>query len=414
MSSAGSVNSDFAAREFSPRVRLSIVMTHPIQYYAPWFHFITQQCRDIDLIVHYCVTPTPEQQGVGFDEAFKWDSSLLEGYDYEILRAPSSAMTIHSSSFFGVTVPEITTAIRRAKPDVAMVPGWYSVSLVMAAISARAAGIPVLYRGDSQLMTASGFPARARRVRTTALLKLFTGFLSVGKRNHSYLRSYGVPEKRISFSPPCVDNSFFSNAADSVDRTAERAALGISEQEFVVLFAGKLEPKKRPWEVIEAAGLMDSHPTVVIAGSGEMDHTCRRIAASTNAVTHFVGFMNQTEIARLYAVADCLVLPSDYGETWGMVVNEALAAGIPCVVSDRVGCSPDLIDDGQTGYVVPFADTAALAEALQKIRDALCRGHVFKAACRARAELYSLAAATRSLRSAIHTALGPAWSKDPI
>ena len=257
------------------RVRLSFVMTHPIQYYAPWFRYITTNVPEIELMVHYCVTPTPEQQGVGFDEPFMWDASLLDGYEYIILRQPSRKVMIHSSSFFGVTVPEIGRSIRQANPDVVVVPGWHSVSLVTAAATARASGLPVIYRGDSQLWTPEGFPAPPKRIRTRAMLALFTHYLCVGERNYSYLRSYSVPESRIFFSPHCVDNDFFSNIAGTVNRESERAKLGIARDAFVLLFAGKVEEKKRPWEVIEAAGSMDEPPTVLIAGSGESEERCR-------------------------------------------------------------------------------------------------------------------------------------------
>jgi glycosyltransferase involved in cell wall biosynthesis len=76
----------------------------------------------------------------------------------------------------------------------------------------------------------------------------------------------------------------------------------------------------------------------------------------------FAGFLNQSEISRAYVAADCLVLPSDYGETWGLVLNEAMASGIPAIVSDRVGCGPDLVIENQTGAICPFGNGAALAE----------------------------------------------------
>ena len=376
-------------------------MTHPIQYYAPWFRFITANVPEIQLKAHYCVIPTPEQQGVGFEEPFTWDASLLDGYDYVILRKPSRKVTIHSSSFFGVTVPEIAASVRKARPDVVLVPGWYSVSLVIAALTARLSGIPVLYRGDSQLTSTWEYLSLLKRVRTRVILDLFSHYLSVGKRNHDFLRHYAIPESNIFFTPHCVDNDFFHRSAAGIDRNAERAALGISADAFIVLFAGKLERKKRPWEVIEAAGLMEDPPIVLIAGSGEAEERCRLAAMKSRADVKFLGFQNQTEIARLYGIADCLVLPSDSGETWGLVVNEALAAGLPCIVSDRVGCGPDLVENGKTGFVIPFKDTKAQSQALRTIRSKIAEGHSFSVDCRERAALYSFQTATIGLMRAV-------------
>jgi glycosyltransferase involved in cell wall biosynthesis len=375
-------------------------MTHPIQYYAPWFRYIAENVPHLQLKAHYCVIPTPEQQGVGFEEPFTWDASLLDGYDNVVLRKPSHKVTIHSSSFFGVTVPEIAASVSDANPDVVLVPGWYSVSFIIAALSARLGGLPIVYRGDSQLTTRWEYVSTAKRLRTQTVLRMFTHFLSVGKRNHAFLRSYSIPESNIFFAPHCVDNDFFHESASSVDRPAAREALGIARDAFVVLFAGKLEQKKRPWEVIEAADKIDRPPVVLIAGSGEAERRCRAAAAACKADVRFLGFQNQREIARLYGIVDALVLPSDSGETWGMVVNEALAAGVPCIVSERVGCGPDMIEDGKTGFVIPFKDTGAQAKALRDIRERLESGNDFSDACRARAAAYSFEAATTGLTDA--------------
>ncbi len=86
---------------------------------------------------------------------------------------------------------------------------------------------------------------------------------------------------------------------------------------------------------------------------------------------HVAGFQNQTELPAWYAAADVLVLPSDGGETWGLVVNEALACGTPAVVSDAVGCAPDLAldrDPGRTGAVFAVGDPAALADAVERLQ----------------------------------------------
>jgi glycosyltransferase involved in cell wall biosynthesis len=380
-------------------------MTHPIQYYAPWFRFITATVPEIDLTVHYCVTPTPEQQGVGFEKAFLWDSSLLDGYRSVILRQPSRRVNVHSSAFLGVRVPEIATSLRQAEPDVVLVPGWYSVSLVIAAISARTAGIPVMYRGDS-LPGAVWWPdSIAKQARTRAMLSMFTHYLSVGERNHEYLRSYSIPESRIFFSPHCVDNDFFARHAQREGRENERSKLGIDPHAFVALFAGKLQKKKRPTDLIEAASLMNRPVTLVFAGSGQLEHKCQELAAKLGVDARFLGFRNQRELARLYGLADCLVLASGAGETWGLVVNEALAAGLPCIVSDRVGCGPDLILRGKTGYIVPFANIPAIAGAMANLRRAKDEGHDFSPDCKTRVAGYSFAAATKGLRAAVASAV---------
>src|SRR5262249_7622212 len=98
-------------------------------------------------------------------------------------------------------------------------------------------------------------------------------------------------------------------------------------------------------------------------GSGELLAEAHTLAGELDLPVTFAGFLNQTEISQAYVAADCIVLPSNY-ETWGLVVNEAMASGLPAIVSDRVGCGPDLVEDGRTGFTFPFGDVAALADRL--------------------------------------------------
>ncbi len=135
-----------------------------------------------------------------------------------------------------------------------------------------------------------------------------------------------------------------------------------------VLFAGKLVERKRPIDVIRALALLATQgcrAEAVFAGSGELEDSLRREAASSGVAALFHGFQNQSRMPSIYAAADLLVLPSDHQETWGLVVNEAMACGVPAVVSDAVGCGPDLIDPGRTGAVFPLGDVAALAQAIR-------------------------------------------------
>jgi glycosyltransferase involved in cell wall biosynthesis len=123
---------------------------------------------------------------------------------------------------------------------------------------------------------------------------------------------------------------------------------------------------------------------LLFAGSGQMSGTLRRTTrvlydegGRRNAETppqpaiqlptaSFAGFLNQTEISQAYVAADCLVLPSDHGETWGLVVNEAMASGLPCVISDHCGCAEDLGIRGQN-QIFPCGDIAALANGLTRL-----------------------------------------------
>src|SRR5687767_5187999 len=102
-------------------LKLTVVMTHPVQYYSPWFRHITAHCPEIDLTVLYATEPTPEQQGIGFGKAFLWDTPLIDGYRCRIVRSACPKDNVHSDAFWGLNVPEITQAIHDSEPDIVLI-----------------------------------------------------------------------------------------------------------------------------------------------------------------------------------------------------------------------------------------------------------------------------------------------------
>jgi glycosyltransferase involved in cell wall biosynthesis len=395
------------------RIRVCAVLTHPVQYYAPWFRWIHANCRDLDLHVIYASSPTRRQQGTGFDREFVWDVPLTDGYECTVVRAARPADRFDSEHFWGLNVPEIADAIAGRRPDVVVVFGWYSVTLVRAIAAARRLKIPLLYHGDTNL---SSGPAGWRRAlwvaKTRRLLSCFSGYLSVGIRSAAFLRFFGVPDGLIFATPHAVDNDRFSEAASlracASRRADTRRRLALPADVFVVLFAGKLEPKKRPLDLVETLGIMHPRPHLAIAGAGALEADVREAAARLGVGCSMLGFVNQSEMLRVYAAADCLALPSDTRETWGLVVNEALAAGLPCVVADTVGCAPDL-GGPETGGVYPTEEPELnglvneFAAALSSVRDRLQAGHDFTAACQSLVSTRSFEQATAGLALACRT-----------
>jgi glycosyltransferase involved in cell wall biosynthesis len=369
-------------------VRLTAVLTHPIQYYAPWFRHIHAHAPEIALTVVYATRPTPSQQGVGFDRAFEWDVPLTDGYRSVTVRDPRPGDRVDSDDFAALDVKEINAAIADTRPDVVMIAGWYSKTLVRALVASRRLGVPVLFRGDSHLQSGpEGWKRPLWAAKTWTLLRMFDGYLSPGTRVDAYLKRFGAPDYRAFRVPHGVDNDLFARSAaryQSPDaRAAARREVGIDPSTFVALFVGKLLDRKRPLDLIRAAARTNAATTVLVAGAGPLEHAMRDEAARLGVAMQQLGFLNQTELGRAYALADCLVLPSDRSETWGLVVNEALAAGLPVVVSDAVGCAPDLARDGETGAQYPVGDVDALATQLDAIRQRMPASDAVRARCRA-------------------------------
>ena len=381
-------------------IRLTVVMTHPVQYMTPWFRHVTATCPEIDLTVLYAVAPTAEQQGTGFEREFSWDGSLTDGHHCRVLRSGRPGESVHSSTFWGLDVPEVVPALRETRPDVVLLNGWHSITLVRALWACRRWKVPVLYRGDTHLAARpTGWRGVLRSVRTRLLLRQFAGYLAVGQRARDYLAHFGL-EARVFPSPHCVDNRFFAEQTaphrTPAGRAAVRASFGLPAAGFVALFVGKLDPEKRPADLVRAVARLGGDTSLLIVGAGRLEDSLRDEAAHLGVRVAWAGFLNQSELGRAYAAADCLVLPSER-ESWGLVVNEGLAAGLPAAVSDRVGCAPDLIVPGETGEVFPCGDVEALTATLGRLRDRTRAGHDWAPACQGRARAHSFARATEGL-----------------
>jgi glycosyltransferase involved in cell wall biosynthesis len=350
-------------------MRLAVVSSHPIQYYAPIFRMLD---RRLDLEVFYAHRATPiDQANAGFGTAFEWDVDLLSGYRSCFMTNVAKEPT--TASFFGCDTPEIAQHIRTRKFDAVLVLGWYLKSFVQAIAAAKRAGIPVLIRGDSQLMMPSN-PAKTlfKCLMYPPALRVFNAALYVGHRSREYFESYGYPPNRLFYSPHCVDTEWFSERGSVDAGAALREQEGIGKEEAVVLFAGKLLPFKRPLDLVDAAAcLVDrGRPiTVMVAGSGPLEEQMRHRAAEVGVKLVLLGFRNQTEMPACYAACDVLVLPSTRRETWGLVANEALACGRPIIVSDAVGCAPDLAADGVVGRTFPFGNCRRLADVIAAVLD---------------------------------------------
>jgi glycosyltransferase involved in cell wall biosynthesis len=377
--------------------RVTILQTHPAQYMAPWFRYIAAARRDIELTVLYASTPMPEQQGVGFDEAFAWDVSLTDGYHHRVLAPSDPGRRFDAGSFSGADVGSIDDALAATEPDVVVVPGWHSRFYLRGIAACRRRKIPVLYRGDSNLLSG---PAGIKRLvwplRTRAALRLFDGYLSVGTRSREYLRHFNIPEPLIFDSPHAVDNASFAAAAARVERADARRELGAGDDDFLLLFAGKFIDVKRPMDVIAAAARLGDRVVVAMAGSGPLMAETREAAGRLGVRATWCGFLNQGAMPRALAAADCVALPSQ-SETWGLIVNEALAVGTPCVVSDRVGCAPDLIRDDISGAVHAVGDIDSLSRALTRVREGLRGDLITRDSCRSIAATHSLERATDGL-----------------
>ena len=342
--------------------RLAIVASHPVQYQVPWFRALAAEPGlEVEVLFgHYA--SGREQAAAGFGVEFDWDTPLLEGYPHRFLRNAAKEPSVNT--FAGVDTPEIGDVLRTGRYDAVLVSGWHTRSYLQAMRACWREGRPVMVRSDSNLRNPRPWWLRlAKDLPWRYFIWRMDACLAAGTWSKDYFLYYGADPKRIFVVPHSTPVD--PRCADVVSlRQAARQRWGIPDDAFVALFAGKFIDVKRPLDFIRAVAASEGTVFGLLAGDGPLRRTAENLATALAASVHFAGFLNQGEMGQAYAAADVLVLPSER-ETWGLVVNEAMAWGLPCIVSSEVGCGPDLVDPGITGYVFPLDDVAGLAALLR-------------------------------------------------
>ena len=346
--------------------RLAIVLSHPVQYYSPWFRWLRVHTALEFRVFYLWEFGVTERRDPQFGTTIRWDVDLLAGYDSEFV--PNVARDPGTHHFGGLDNPALTARLAAWRPGAVLLFGYNWLSHQRALWWAWRHGIPLLFRGDSHLLGRSRLPL-LHRLLLRLLYGRFAAVTYVGAANRDYFHALGVPNKRLFFAPHSVNAEHF-NPADAVTAATAaklRSDLGLADRR-ILLFAGKFTPGKQPVELLRAF-LEVSSPgdAMVFVGNGaEKDRLLRLAASQPASVVRFLPFANQSEMPACYRLADIFVLPSrGHYETWGLAINEAMHLGVPCLVSDQVGCQRDLVTPGETGWVFSPEDPAALAATLR-------------------------------------------------
>jgi len=389
-----------------PPARLAVVLSHPTQYYSPWFRWLAAH-TNLQLRVFYLWKfGVSEMTDPQFGKVLKWDVDLLTGYESEFV--PNVSSRPGADHFRGFNNPELPARLEAWRPDALLLFGYKWLTHLRVLLWAFRRAVPVIFRGDSHFIGRQT-PGLLRILPLRILFRRFAAVTYVGKANREYFEKCGVPPRRLFFAPHSIDASLF-DSGDERHRAAAlalRSQLGLSAETRVVLFAGKLVPAKQPRELLSAfIELARPDTAIVLVGDGEEKPALEALAAAARpGSVHFLPFANQTEMPSRYLLADIFALPSrGLYETWGLAVNEAMHMGVPCLVSDRVGCQQDLVTDGLTGWTFPASDAAALkgklAAALAAVGDATERERL-RAAVIARIAGYTYEQTTSGLMAAL-------------
>ncbi len=322
-----------------------ILESHPVQYHAPVYRELAKLCPGRILVLYASDCSVRGHTDPGFGRVVAWDVPLLDGYPYQVLHAERGEALDGFRSLRGNKMPGL---LRRLRPR-AVLFGQLAYEFEWAAyLSCLVFRIPMWLRTETQDEAFErGWLKSA--VRSAAYRVAYAGFarlFCIGELNRRHYLAHGVPERKLTYSRYGVPDRLagVSEADKRRRRSGLRTELGIDETSEVVAFFGKLIPKKDPAILLEAWSLLPPDRRrrirILYVGDGELKESLRGRAEALGAVTIFAGFINQSQLTDYYLTADVAILPSRrMGETWGLVVNEALLAGCGVVVSEAVGCA---------------------------------------------------------------------------
>lgn len=360
----------------SARYKVAIVAPTCFYFQVALFRELAAHQR-IDLTVYFCSDEALYARDVvkmfKTNEQWGGDEDLLEGYKSKFLKN-YSPFPSYLSWPFGLMNFGIWGQIKRDRPDVVILMSWTNLTWWVATLACLTSKIPFLYMTDTNIMAEAINPKwkvwPKRLLLAKGLFRLASGFLYAGTANKLLYKSYGVPdEKLVPFAFSWHYASFLKAANEIKSRRATiRRELGISEQDRVILFCGRLIKAKSPLDLVKAYQKLNSkNKKLIFVGDGILKETLRSYVKKNNVSSvRFEGFKNRKEIPNYYAAADVFVLPS-IREATGMVVNEAMCFGLPVVVSDQVGFGKDLVLDGDNGFRYPVGDVEALADKIKRV-----------------------------------------------
>ena len=344
----------------SKQYKLAYFVSHPIQYQAPLLKKISAE-KNIDLHVFFLTNPaTQNHTDKGFNTKIKWDTPLLDGYQYTFLNSKLKNQD-YSLTNPSVKLCSVKNALEKEPWDAVWVHGYNNIALLYIIWRCVKTKTPLLFRAESNLLCS---PQNIKKnIFIKWLVKNCSGLLWIGQDNRDYYRHYGAAEKKLFFTPYAVDNVFFQ------DHGLKSIKPNTDERKCVLLFASKFIKRKQAPLLLEAFAqlakpLRDQTELWFVGDGPERIILEQRIneLQLTNQV-FLNGFLNQSELPSVISQCDVFILPSEK-EPYGLIINEVMNLAKPIITTDEVGAARDLVEHKQNGWIIPARDVHALTEAL--------------------------------------------------
>ena len=338
--------------------RLTIITEIISPYRIPLFNALNRH-PNVDLHLIFLAETDPELR--------QWQVYKNEiNFSYEVLPSYRKRIRGHNALFNR----GVARSLSVAKPDAILCGGYNYLASWQALRWARKRGVPFLLWSESNLQdmrAGSRFIEFLKR----EFLRRCSGFVVPGRSALEYLRAHGIKESDIFKAVNAVDNDRFSRAAAVAQENAVQLRSELSLPTRYFLFVGRLVREKGIFELLAAYASLEedlrADVGLVFVGDGPSRSALEAEAASVaRGVIKFVGFAHQEQLPAYYTLAEMLVLPT-YTDTWGLVVNEAMACGLPVILSEAAGCAADLLTQDWNGQIIPTRNVAALASAMRDL-----------------------------------------------
>jgi len=338
--------------------RLAILTEIIAPYRIPVFNALARRVELDPHVIFLAETDAAMRQWRVYKDEIRFSYQVLPSWRW---RSGKSSFLINHG---------LWPALNQLSPEVIICGGYNYAASWEALLWARRHGAEFILWSESNRQD-----ARAERAWVESLKAYFVSrcdrFVVPGKTSFEYLSFLGSPEASIFTAPNAVDNAFFAAEAENVKTRAREFRDKLELPSRFILFVGRLVPEKGVFDLLEAYAKLDSglrsEVGLVFAGDGvsrdELAQGAKRIKPGTVC---FPGFAQREDLAALYALAEALVLPT-HSDPWGLVVNEAMACGLPIIVSSVAGCAADLVEDGWNGYIVPPRSSEKLSVAIASL-----------------------------------------------
>jgi glycosyltransferase involved in cell wall biosynthesis len=350
------------------KFNIAYIGATPAYYFVPFLRKLANH-NEINLVVHWLSDEAVRDYHENdLKTTMKAVDGLLCGYNYTIEKNLIGVAS-YQNGFFGLNSIGPINKILSKKYDAVIIHGWQYITNILVIVACRISKTKLLLRAETPLIQELRKPKWKlilRKFILRVMFKLVDRILYIGKENYAFYRHYGVKKEKLFFAPYCVDNELITNKIEDArkDKLKIKNKYDLIDGKINIIFIGKLQHKKRPTTLINAYNAIKNNDSsqLLIIGSGELESELKLLTKGSQNIKMF-GYKSQEEIFELLAVSDIFVLPSGDGETWGLVTNEALNAGIPIIISDRVGSARDLATNAN-GIIFKLDDESELTKAI--------------------------------------------------